>query len=182
MENIKVKELFNITQREFDRYSSLFEFVKPSNKLGKYQCKSFLEMTYGEVLNLINCVKSDDWLKVMKCYFPNLSNRKMMNIRSNVFFPVFFWIKSDLESYQKRQKMLQGITDPKLEQAGVERLEVLGAMNEVFNTADLLNFRLDELEKMENLPYSLVFTRLLKEKIGNDIQRDYQELMKHNSR
>lgn len=181
-QNRKVKELLQLSQHEFNEYLSLFELVKPVNKLGKYKCKSLLEMTYGGVIELINKASNDDWIGVIKCYFPNLSDRQILNFRAKDFLPLFYWIKSDLKVYEKRQKLLEGVRDPLLEQAGIERLEVIGQMHSVLSIAKSWGFRLDELQKLEDLPYSLVFTALYDDKLTNDIQHDYQELMKQKNK
>lgn len=164
-----------------EHYSFIKKFAKPRNKLCGVVLDDITDLPYDvlkkEVPNLFENQQFEKAIHlVLKHYKKNITFMHV-NLAKNRHKLLFvFWIR---EQYKKINELessyLVTIPDPKLLQAGIKDLDVLGDVNTVDSLAggDILKW-----EKIRKLPYSEVFNKLLKNTIEARINKKLVELNK----
>lgn len=170
-----VLNLSGITQAQLDY---IFKYGAGSNKLGKYECKNFVDLPYGVVRkDMITLQKRDLHAEaiqlLLECQYPKVN---LKGITQNQIFDFMVFIKKQHDKIFNMEKFyLKTDPDPHLMAAGVNRLDEFGALATIHTLA------MNDISKhpyIENLPYYKVYEVLKLEKVQKEIQKAYAELVK----
>lgn len=164
-----------ITQAQLDY---IFKYGAGSNKLGKYECKSFMELPYGIVRkDLITLQKKDLHIEaitmLLECQYDKV---ELKNISQNDLMSFIVFMKKQHDRIFQREKFyLKTDPDPHLLAAGVHRLDEFGALATIHTLA---NNDITKHKEIEAMPYFKVYEVLKLEKVQKEIQKAYAELTK----
>lgn len=170
-------ELNNLSAKDFER---LLKFGKPSNKVGPYESKDFVELPYGLVKKDIPNLQKQELfediiLAVLNSQFDEVD---LADISGNELMAFLLWIKQQIQFiYDIELNYLSSDPDPKMVAAGIHLLaQELGELPTIDQLAggDVLKYDL-----IEALPYYKIYEKLKLEKLSNEISKRYEEIIKN---
>lgn len=168
--------LNGITQAQLD---TVFKYGAPSNKLGKYESKPFVDLPYGVVRkDLITLQKKSlhaEAIKlILECQYPKVN---LKGVSQNEIFSFLIWIRNERDKMNKRESVYLS-TEPEADMiaAGVHRLDEMGALATIHILAgnNILNHK-----AIEELPYYKVYEVMKLDKINREIQKAYANIIKN---
>ena len=174
MENIRLYRLLLLDEAEFDRYFGVFEHIKPVDRIGNLKAKRLQSLTFGEVLTIKKCASKNDYIEPFLIVF-GISKRKLLMTRVTDFFRAFNWIRNELTILIEREKLLNSEPEPKMIEAGIERLDLFKEMNLVIPLSKDYSLHPDEIFDWR---YSTIFTLLHHGKMSAEIDRNYAEILR----
>lgn len=197
MKNITIKKLFSLPSDQFNEYVELFEMVKPIDYINTwpdeledpFRCKGLRSLTVGEVIE-IKMKLHKDVARCIEIAF-GIKKERVHSLRVKSFFPALNFIKKEIKDIiESEAKFLKGQEDADLKQAGVDRLNVFGDMNMFFGLMKdfPLVFSEDQLKSnkpinpfasLEKIQYSIVFAYLYHQRISNEVQKKYSEIIRN---
>lgn len=177
LRNIKIFKLFQLPDPVFEKYNSIMRYLIPKNHLRKYKSKDFSEISYGDIILVKRLSENPDFedlVNIFETVF-GIKRKKLLRTRIIDFYHALNHIKKEIETIEFRElKNLNSRTDDELKRAGVEKLNIFGELN----TLILLGSKYGKSpEEIEQWSYGLVFSLLLHEKITNDINKNYTEII-----
>lgn len=170
-----VLNLSGITQAQLDY---IFKYGAGSNKLGKYECKKFVDLPYGVVRkDMITLQKRDLHAEaiqlLLECQYSKVNLKGIT--QTDIFNFMVFMKKQQDKIFNMERFYLKSDPDPHLIAAGVHRLDEFGALATIHTLA------MGDISKhpyIENLPYYKVYEVLKLEKVQKEIQKNYAEIIK----
>lgn len=172
MRNIRLYQYYQLDEREAVLYASVFKFATPSDRLGSFQAKKLTSLPYGEVNQIKRMAEASDYPGVFEKVF-GISQRRLLLMRVKPFFMALNWLRQELEQLLERESHLMSVQDPKMVEAGVDRLKVFKEMNVLIPLSKEYG---KTPEEIASWPYSTVFTLLYYEKVSGEIEKAYTEL------
>lgn len=177
LRNITFKELFQHEETVFEEYHSVLKHLRPKKiTKGKNNYNKLTDMTFGEVISIKLNLQKPNYqaiVSIFKAVF-GLTEEQVSGLNVVEFFHAFNWIKEEIvEIYNNEQKNLKGTTEPKLKEAGIERLNVFGDMNSLIMLGKIYATPPHEVEKWN---YLTVFSYLMYERISKEISDEYRRL------
>lgn len=153
-------------------------FGIPSNSLGGYVSKSFVELPYGLIRkDLPHLQKQERHLEyitmILSCQFETVDLR---GVSANDILAFMLWIRNEQEKIYKIEEIyLSAEPDPDAISAGLNRLDEFGALSTIHSLAggDILKH-----PAIEALPYYKVYEVLKLEKAHREIAKNYEEIQK----
>ncbi len=202
MDNIRLYRFLLLEEAVQNRYFNVFQFIAPVGiiprlfllwQFGNLKAEKLQQLSFGEIIMLKKYATGNDYEKIFQIVF-GISESQLLRVRVKDFFQALNWIKNELEILVEREKLLNSEPDPKMMEAGIERLEVFREMNlliglmkdyglpptperSLFSSAEDYN----PLDLYAEWRYSTVFTLLYQAKISNDIDRNYAEIMRRDT-
>lgn len=117
--NPPIKSIKDIKSHEI-----YLEFIEPKNEINDMQGKAFETLTFNEV-SVLKRVIVKDLQTALDIFFDGL---KLEDCRIIDFYQWQKYVVEELNVRTKREAQLE-ITDPRLKQAGAERLNIFGELN-----------------------------------------------------
>jgi len=178
LENITVKELFQLEEETFNKYLKLQELLKPLDNFCGYEAKALSHLEFGQVANLkeyFNEPTDAGILDAFKIVF-GVKERQYFAADVVSYFYALNWIKIEVEKLVALEvKMLSGKPDPLMEMAGADRLQV-------FKELPILKRLGKEYgqppQVIETWKYNFIFSLLLLDIVETDVQENYNQLKK----
>ncbi|TSE05243.1 hypothetical protein [Aquimarina algiphila] len=175
-----VKEFLMLDDmKELEKVKAIRKYVKPSNKIGKKEGKELLKIAYKDVNRVKDLYKQNKIIELI--YFLTDCDEDYLMSRDYKEFIYFLrYVDDELSMILKLENKLNKADEGdellvmRLEQAGANDLNQFGTLNAIDSLAngDLLKWKL-----IEEMPYEMVYTKLLMNKIQSRVQRKYQEIM-----
>lgn len=174
-ENNKI-DFSGITANDVDM---MMKYGKGSNKLGKWESKPFVELSYGLVKKDLPALMKQNDLEgtinaVMSSQFKDF---KISKCQTTEVIGFILWIKEQMNFIDTIEaKFLYREPKPEMLAAGVHRLQEFGVLSTIDALAkgNILNY-----EKIEALPYYKVYEKLKLDTIHSDIEEKYNEIIKN---
>ena len=160
----------------------MLKFGNPSNIIGNYQSKPFIELPYGIIKKDLPAYQKNDLVLesvelVMQCQFPEF---KVKKASGNEIVSFLLWIKSQQEFiYEIEKQNLQSEPEPEMLAAGLHKLNDFGDMVTIDSLA---KGSILEYDKIEALPYFKVYEKLKLDKVHRDIEKNYSKIMEEKSK
>lgn len=166
--------LDGLTQDDFNR---IMKFGKPSNKVGQYVSKPFIELPYGVVRKDLPTLQKKDLLQesillILECQFPKVD---LTGVTANELMSFILWMKKQQEHiFHIEELYLSTDPEPEMMAAGVHRLNELGTLSTIHSLAGG-----DPLKHagIEAMPYFKIYEILKLEKIQRDVQKAHAAIM-----
>lgn len=177
---MKVKEFLQLTDdKELKKVQQLKKVIVAKNEIGKKKVNAITKLKYSKVNKVRGYLLSDDLLSAF-CELLECNQVWLLKQDYKEFLYFLKWVTKEFENISVLEAQLskkepeEEMTDMKLQMCGVDRLEVFEEINVIDSLAggDVLKW-----ESIEQLPYEVVYTKLLKNKIDASIQRRYQQLV-----
>lgn len=174
-ENSKI-DFSTVSLKDFQR---MVKYGKPSDTIGPYKSKAFIELPYGVVKKDLPILQKQDLIQdsielILNCQFDNVD---LSNVTGNEFLQFLLWIKDQQEFINNIEKNnLSSIPKAELMAAGIQRLDEFGSYVTIDSLAsgDILKH-----EQIEKLPYYKVYEKLKLDKIQREIEEVYAEIIKN---
>lgn len=165
-----------VTQKDFER---MIKYGKPSDTIGPYKSKAFIELPYGVVkkdLPLLQKQGRDQEAieLLLECQFEKVD---ISQVSGNEYLCFLLWVKEQREFINNiEMNNLSSIPKPELMAAGIERLDEFGSYVTIdsLSSGNILNH-----SKIEKLPYYKVYEKLKLDKIQREIEEAYAEIIKN---
>lgn len=164
-----------MTEQQIIQY--VLKFGKPKDTLKGKVCKSFLYLPYGLVRITVPALQAEERHdavieEVMKHQYDGFT---LDGISTNDKVSFYLFVKKEIERIQEIERnYLGGDPEPELVGAGVHKLNEFGAFATVHSLAggDILKHK-----EIEALPYFQVYQTLKLNKVNNEIDRAYQQII-----
>lgn len=174
---MKVKEFLKISDiDELIKLKAIKKGVKSRNYIKGHKSRGFIDYSYSKVQELKKWYQEGNLLYIASAT-TGIGQRSLLN-SSYVGFVYFIkFIEEEIEKISMLEANLNKTDDAeeqmKLEAAGIEELKKFGSINIVDSLAggDILKWG-----SIEQMPYKMVYTKLLKNKTDATIQKRYAEL------
>lgn len=174
-ENSKI-DFSTVSLKDFQR---MVKYGKPSDTIGPYKSKAFIELPYGVVKKDLPLLQKQDLIQdcielILNCQFDNVD---IFKVSGNEFLQFILWINEQQEFINTIEKNnLSSIPKAELMAAGIQRLDEFGSYVTIDTLAsgDILKH-----EKIEKLPYYKVYEKLKLDKIQREIEEAYIEIIKN---
>ncbi|MCB0515187.1 MAG: hypothetical protein KDD49_03880 [Bacteroidetes bacterium] len=170
MRNITTKELFVLPPDKFNKYYNTLKHLAPKSEINGIAAPVIEELTFAQVAMLKKMTSTPDYTNLTKV-FELVFGVGIENMDVVSFFAGFNYIIESLKTINKREQMLNA-KDPKWEAAGIDKLGIFGALNQLAAIAQQFS---TSPQDVENWSYSLVFALSYKNKIEAEILKNYQE-------
>jgi hypothetical protein len=172
MKNIRLYQYFELEEKEMLYYANAFKYGKVSDTLGGHKAKKLTSLSFGDVSKIRDLATTSDYPEIFNIVF-GISEKDLNKIRVKEFFMAFNWLQKELEVLISREDHLKGEEDPKLIQAGVERLNSFKGLNILIPLSKAYGKTLEEIESWK---YSTIFAILFYDKVNGEIEREYNRL------
>ena len=165
-----------------DSLDLVLKYGKASNKVGKYESESFINLPYGVVkIDLPNAQKSDDVKDIinviLQSQFEDFEAEKQSG---NDLMYFLLWIKEQQEFiYNVEEQNLKSDPEPELISAGIHRLNEFGEDGTLESIAKDWNITPDEVREK---PYHVIYRKMKKDKITKDIEKTYQKIVEEKAK
>lgn len=195
--DFKLKDFFKITDVELlQEYLFILDLLQPLkiiknpkahwfNKNPKnIEIKSVRELKFGEVITIRNNFKEGYLKSIIESVsmVSGLKEKQILRFTITQFYGIISFIKEELVSITNMEinELTDDSFDYNLEQVNAKgRMEKFG----IFNTIDnLANENILDWEKVLEIPYMTVFTKLKMDYERNKIQQELVELQKEKSK
>lgn len=173
---------FNINESSPNDLNLMLKYGKPSNIIGKYQSKPFIELPYGIVRKDLQAYQKQELLGetielIMQCQFDDF---KIAKASANEVIGFILWIKSQQEFIKNiEEQNLQSEPEPEMLAAGIHRLNEFGIATTVEKIAKDWNMKPEEVEKV---PYFKIYEKMKLDKIQGEINTAYQKIIEEKSK
>lgn len=165
-----------VSAKDFQR---MIKYGKPSDTIGPYKSKAFIELPYGVVKKDLPILQKQDLVQesielILNCQFENVN---FSLVSGNEIICFLLWIKEQQEFINMiEQNNLSSEPDAELAAAGIHSLDEFGS----FVTIDSLsNGDILKHSEIEKLPYYKVYEKLKLDKIQREIEKAYNEIIKN---
>lgn len=148
----------------------ILKYGTRSNVYDGKTCKPINQFSFKMVkITLPELLKNGQYSKIVK---------KLLKIKvdkeSQELLNFILWVKDQLEEIAKQEEnTLNSIPEPEMIQAGIHKLNQFG----VIGTLQSLSNNVLDWKKILTLSYLDVYYKLLINKISNEIQKDYHNIM-----
>ncbi len=174
---IKVKDYFDLSDAAKVEIQFVIKYGLRSErilKVGRRKKRpitsNFFELEWGELLEIQTSVKSGKVRNVLKLVY-GIDDKRFYNLELYNCFAAYQFVVSRLQGLARivRHELASELT-PAQKAAGFERLNRFEGYPDLDFLArgDILKY-----EALLKQPYSIVFRKLVFEKVKNDIERDY---------
>lgn len=180
MKNIKLNEC-RIDTEEFSEYLNLAKYLIPKNV---FDCKPIQLQEWGKVKKYQHALNKQEFgekeLTEMFTDFTGIESSKVGNLKVIDYFYQLKWIIDELFNLsEKEQKVLNSILTPEQLEAGFEDLNRFGYFSTLHALAGKDVTKHDEVERQT---YEKIFAVLYLEKVSNDIDKNYHDILIRNSK
>lgn len=176
---IEDASLQGITQKDFQR---MIKLGKPSNTIGGFTSKAFIELPFGMIKREIpELLKSDQpaetIILIMKHQFGDFT---LGSASGNEIVSFLIWIKLNMERLQLAEKNnLSSEPEPELLAAGVMKLDEFGIDPTLEKIAKDWNYT---PEQVAEFPYHKIYRKMKLDKVNRDIEKKYNKIMEDKSK
>lgn len=178
-EPVKTESKIDFTTVSMKDFQRMVKYGKPTDTLGPYKSKAFIELPYGVVKKDLPLLQKKDLIQdsielVLKCQFDNVD---LSEVPANDFLRFILWIHEQQEFiYTIEKNNLSSEPEAELVAAGINRLDEFGSYTTIDSLAsgDVLKH-----EEIERLPYYVVYQKLKLDKIQREIEKKYAEIIKN---
>lgn len=185
--NVKLKHLQKIPEQQQNEYRNILQYLKPKDVLKGHSAANIFWLSFDKVDMLKRAVSSPDpnsMVDIFQIVF-GIDKKKLVNCRLIEFYHAYNYVLKEITSIVERENETLNFEhpDPKhtymLKQAGIERMNTFG----VLNTLDALALRYNtHPEIVKEWPYGYCYSLLLKMNFEKQIEAQYNEIVKANSK
>ena len=178
---------FNYTLSQISEDDFLFIIAngKRTSVVDGYDFKDATLFTYKFIKETIpNLIKNANFEKLIAMCFIDRGigyfENEVKHLDHNKLLSFILWIKDELESINKLEShYLSGEPDIDMLASGIKDLDQFGNINTI---DQLAGGDVTKWKEVESLPYHIIFDKLYKTKIENDIQRKLNNIMKNKNK
>ena len=178
---------FNHTLSQISESDLLFIIAngKRTSVVDGYDFKDATLFSYKFIKETIpNLIKSANFEKLIASCFIDRGigyhDNEVKHLDHKKLLSFILWIKDELESINKLEKhYLSGEPDIDMIASGIKDLDQFGNINTI---DQLSGGDVTKWKETESLPYHIIFDKLYKTKIENDIQRKLGNIMKNKNK
>lgn len=172
----------NLDEITIEQFQQILKYGKSSNRIAGYESLDFVQLPYGLIKRELPILQKQGKFAemvdlVVRHQFPDADIRKATG---NELMSFLLWIKEQQERINTIElNYLASDPDPKMVAAGIHQLNEMGEIPTIDQLAkgDILKYA-----EIEALPYYRVYEKLKLEKIMNDINKRYEEIIKNQTR
>lgn len=183
-ENVKVGKFGpmqeGLNEEDREHLMWILENLPPSDHLGSRKAKKLFEMEFAEVENIKRWLSNptgQNISKAMQLVF-DCPEDLLEDYKIITFFKALNHVNSQVEHIENMEREhLHSKPSLEMKEAGIERLNVFGALNTLDQLARDYHTTPMEVEKWS---YGFVFAILRKRKIEAEVQKEYEERMNAN--
>ena len=163
-------------------FQLMLKFGKPSNVIGKYQSKPFIELPYGIIKKDLKAYQKQELISesielLMQNQFEDF---KISKASANEVIGFLLWIKSQQEFIKNiEEQNLHSEPEPEMLAAGIHRLNEFGIATTVEKIAKDWNMIPEEVEAK---PYFKIYEKMKMDKIQGEINKAYQKILEAKSK
>ncbi len=182
IEKQEVDEIFDLSSVFAKDFDLMLKYGKPSDTIGKWKSKPFIELPYGIVKkDLPNYQKQNLIIETieltLECQFKDF---KISKATGNEVVGFLLWIRSQQEFINEIEKQnLQ--TEPEVEMVAAG-LHLLNPFGELVTIDSLAKGNVLEYANIESLPYFKVYEKLKLDKTHREIEKRYQKIIEEKSK
>lgn len=182
IQNIKLKHLNRLPSDQYDQYRQVLQYLKPMDTIKGKRANDLMQLTFNEV-ELIKRSFSNPDISNMETIFSivfGLSKKELLSCKLIEFFHAYnYVIKQISVIIEQEAAKLKADTSIELQQAGIESMQIFG----VLNTLDALALRYGtDPDKVKEWQYGYCFSLLYKMNMENKVQKNYNAIVKANSK
>ena len=176
LENITVKEFFQLEEKQAAKYLQLKAIMNPSQKFCKRKAVPLGQLSFGEVSELKRLIVEDTHHAVVGIFQTvfKLKEKEILNAEVVSFFYAANYINREVLSLIKKEyNALKQEQDPDLEMAGIKKLSIFGELSTLIGIAERYG---NTPMEVEDWKYNMVFSLMLHDKVTKEIQKNYNEI------
>lgn len=158
-----------------DTFRAILNSVKPSNRLLGIEVPDVTTWKFCDVMQVIG--EADKATPFELCtmvlnLFDETDEQSILKTDSNEFMRFMKHVKNEIEKIGKLQEQLH--SDPKADliNAGIDELNKFGATTIYYS----ISKNPDDWDRISEIPYGKLYTKLLLDKVHGDIQEKYNEI------
>lgn len=173
MRKTSVKKFFeNIDP---DVFRVILDNVKPSNELLGITIPDIVSWRFCDVMGILDeAVKATpfEWCLQVLVLHGKATESKLLKADSKAFIRFLKHVKNEIEKIGKLQEQLQSEPEADLINAGIDELNRFGSATIYYS----ISKDPGEWDRISELPYGKLYTKLLLDKVQGDIQKRYNQI------
>ena len=180
---ISIGELLQQDKETIYEVTLLCSTQKPIDTIFDTKCRPIYKMRYENVIEIKDLWKSNAFMEIvlylLKENGKSIEESELLTLRADHYYFFISFIREELIRISNMENELYAPPSSDLMLAGIDRLNVFEDANVIDSLAsgDLLKW-----EKITKLPYEMVYTKLMMNKVHNEIKESYSDIMRAKSK
>lgn len=174
MRRQSVKKFFE--SADLETFRVILDSVRPSNEFMGIEVPDITSWRFCDVADLMLRVESltpVELAEFVLSRYGRVTSDRIMKADINSFIRFLKHVKTEIEKIGKLQEQLKSEPKAELVAAGIDELNRFGVASIYYS----ISKNPDDWDRISEIPYSKIFTKLMLDKVNAEIQERYNDIL-----